>query len=181
MQQPKFLTSKSNQKQKRIYIAIALTFLIFLIIFLHYHDESWRAALTKIKQHLLLSGEVVGLKKPEGLKVIAIVFFGRIDRISILDCYLRKNLVHNGGWLDEVIFVVNAHSSDSLAWLDLVVSKTPGYRKWTGCTDCGFEKAWRIAEDGPMYIKIDDDIVRLLLPYLLPTLSNNTRSSSKMA
>jgi hypothetical protein len=56
-----------------------------------------------------LAVPIAPLTKPEGLKVIALVFFGRVDRISILDCYLRQNLVLNGGWLDEVIFVVNAH------------------------------------------------------------------------
>jgi hypothetical protein len=53
-----------------------------------------------------------------------------------------------------------------MEWLDRTVAKTPGYSRWGGCEDCGWERAWRISQEVPggeevMWIKIDDDIVSI--------------------
>src|ERR1700710_1343156 len=46
-------------------------------------------------------------QRPEGLKkIVGLVFYGRPETVSILDCYLKRNLVQNGGMLDEVVWIV---------------------------------------------------------------------------
>lgn len=36
-----------------------------------------------------LEGPSPGFKKPDGLKVVGLVFYGRRETVSILDCYLQ--------------------------------------------------------------------------------------------
>lgn len=57
------------------------------------------------------------------------IFFGRRDRASILDCYLKNNLVSSGGWLDEVVLGVNTNDTDDLAYLDQLLPTNSAYRK----------------------------------------------------
>jgi len=65
--------------------------------------------------------------------------------------------------LDEVIFAVRTDDKDDLAWLDEVVPTVPEYRKWEGAKGRGgnYQDAWNVVEKGTMYIKIDDDVVRI--------------------
>ncbi|CAJ2508731.1 Uu.00g137570.m01.CDS01 [Anthostomella pinea] len=103
-----------------------------------------------------------GWQKPEGLKVVAMVFFGRKRYVDILDCYLRKNLVSNGGYLDEVWFMAHTQDEDDIAWVEGLVLENPDY-KIVGQGKCEQEKykcLWEYAiEDKTIYIKIDDDII----------------------
>ncbi|KAF2403012.1 hypothetical protein EJ06DRAFT_472081 [Trichodelitschia bisporula] len=98
--------------------------------------------------------------KPEGLKVVGLVFYGRPASVSILDCYLKRNLVENGGVLDEVIFIVRTKKMQDLGWLDALLETSDSYRKqnvtWEGKD---YRGAYDIIQNGTMYIKIDDDIV----------------------
>ena len=70
------------------------------------------------------------LRKPEE-KVIGLVFYGRRDRAAILDCYLKRNLVRHGGWLDEVVWGINTVKTDDLSYLDELLPTVPEYRKVT--------------------------------------------------
>ena len=103
-----------------------------------------------------------GWAKPEGFKIIGLLFYGRPDTVGILDCYLRKNLVRNGGFLDEVQFVINTDKKDDIDWLDLLVDEVQEYKKvepkFKGQVD-GYNTAWATCNKKDMYIKIDDDIV----------------------
>ena len=47
----------------------------------------------------------------------------------MLRCYLERNLVDNGGWLDEVHWVQNTDSKDDLAYLDEILASQPRYKK----------------------------------------------------
>lgn len=97
--------------------------------------------------------------KPEGFKIIGLIFFGRPDRVAILDCYLKKNLVENGGFLDEVHWVANTNNEQDLHYLDQLVPTSPSYSR-VDLPELGFEKVWEHAiERGNLYIKIDDDVV----------------------
>ena len=81
--------------------------------------------------------------------------------IAILDCYLKKNLVINGGWLDEVYFVVNTDREDDIRYLDELVITSDLYKKVT-IPALGYNEVWENAvESKHMYIKIDDGIVHL--------------------
>lgn len=97
-------------------------------------------------------------EKPLDFKIIGLVFFGRPPVVEILDCYLKKNLVSNGGWLDEVQFVVNTPNEDDIAWLDTLVDEEKLYKKITK-PEMGYNHIWELVKKEHMYIKIDDDIV----------------------
>jgi hypothetical protein len=74
--------------------------------------------------------------------------------------------VDQGGWLDEVLWVVNTDDEDDLAYLDEIVSTNPTRHKTIRITgdklySHTFYKAWQHLERGKYYIKIDDDIVSI--------------------
>jgi hypothetical protein len=101
-------------------------------------------------------------QKPDGLKVIAIVFYGRRRYVEILNCYLQRNLVSRGGLLDEVIFVPNTIDKEDLAYLDHLVETNNYYSKHieSGTLYPGLVGGYEAAQNGSICIKIDDDIVR---------------------
>lgn len=97
--------------------------------------------------------------KPEGFKIIGLVFFGRRATVEILDCYLKKNLVSNGGYLDEVLFVALKSTEEDDAWLRNLLLTAEEYQMvmMKGNT---YEEVWNhTVERNHMYIKIDDDLV----------------------
>lgn len=105
-----------------------------------------------------------GWKKPEGIKIVGMVFFGRKRTVDILDCYLQQNLAANGGYVDEFWFMVHTDVKDDMAWLEDLVSKNSDVYKMIGKGVCdqgrSYECLWSYAvEDKALYIKIDDDIV----------------------
>ena len=106
------------------------------------------------------STSVTAWEKPSGFKIIGFIFFGRPPVVEVLDCYLKKNLVSNGGWLDEVQFVVNTHNEDDIGWLDTLVEEEELYKKITK-PEMGYNHIWELVKEEHMYIKIDDDIVCL--------------------
>lgn len=103
-----------------------------------------------------------GWKKPNGIRVVAMVFYGRKHNVDILDCYLRQNLASNGGYLDEVWFMVHTTEKGDVKWLRKLTGGEPGYRfvDLGDCTTGHYGCIWEYAvEDDTIYIKIDDDIV----------------------
>lgn len=104
-----------------------------------------------------------GWEKPTDFKIIGLIFFGRPPVVAILDCYLKKNLVSNGGWLDEVQFVVNTDRIDDIKYLDKLVEAEDLYKRVDieahGSQQAGYQRIWKTVEKQHMYIKIDDDIV----------------------
>ncbi|KAF3060353.1 putative mitochondrial-processing peptidase subunit alpha protein [Daldinia childiae] len=114
-------------------------------------------------------------KKPAGIKVIGMVFYGRKRYVDLLDCYLQQNLASNGGYFDEVWFMAHTKEKDDVSWIEDLVQKTPGY-KIVGKGKCEGEKykcMWTYAvEDKTIYVKIDDDIVYIhpdAIPQLVHT------------
>ena len=77
-----------------------------------------------------LASAVSSLSKPEGLRVVGIIFYGRRDRSSILECYLRQNLV--SGFLNRVEEVSPLHqcgryfASTCKPVLEIIISRMPG-------------------------------------------------------
>ncbi|KAJ5096234.1 hypothetical protein NUU61_005590 [Penicillium alfredii] len=113
--------------------------------------------------------------KPSGFKIVALVPFNHHERTAILDCYLQKNLVHNHGFLDEVVFVPQTEDTASLDWLMSLVDQTPEYIM----SGSGTERDWNVAEDNVMYIRIDGDVVFLedhTIPTIVKTKLNNPSS-----
>ncbi|KAJ5570493.1 uncharacterized protein N7459_009923 [Penicillium hispanicum] len=120
------------------------------------------------------------LKKPKGVRVVAVVFYGRRGRASILECYLRKNLVSNGGWLDEVVWAVNTHIEGDLVYAEEVTKTAHEYTYLSIPPAEGFVFAdvWREAftDEDAIYLKIDDDVIFMednAIPRLVTTLIKN--------
>ncbi|KAI1826315.1 hypothetical protein F4861DRAFT_529868 [Xylaria intraflava] len=118
-----------------------------------------------------------GWHKPKGVKIVGMVFFGRRRYVDILDCYLQQNLASNGGYLDEVWFMAHTDDKDDIAWLNILVKKTPDY-KIVGEEDCSkndryYGCLWEHAvDDNTIYIKLDDDIIYIhqdAIPQLVHT------------
>lgn len=102
--------------------------------------------------------------KPKDFKIIGLIFFGRPSVVAILDCYLKKNLVSNGGFLDEVHWVVNTENEEDIHYLDELVKTSERYMKITIPLN-GYNNIWEHAvEKEHMYMKIDDDIVWQIFP-----------------
>ena len=88
---------------------------------------------------------------------------GRPEYVSILDCYLKKNLAINGGYLDEVHWMTNTDKHFDLKYLDYLVSTSEYYKKIV-INELSYDNAWQHAvQNDTMYIKIDDDIVGNIL------------------
>ena len=73
-------------------------------------------------------------------------------------------MVSRGGFLDEIRFIVNTKHESDLEWLDELVKTDPLYKKVGKSTeDVSFDSIWTgLQEDNTMYIKMDDDLVRLV-------------------
>ncbi|ODA83107.1 hypothetical protein RJ55_01616 [Drechmeria coniospora] len=93
-------------------------------------------------------------------KIVGLVFFGRRQTVSILDCYLKRNLAKNGGLLDSVIWLKRTTDPTDLALLDKILESEADYAAQDVDLDNGgYGSAYANVEDDIMYIKIDDDII----------------------
>ncbi|KAI0449992.1 hypothetical protein F5B21DRAFT_529404 [Xylaria acuta] len=114
-----------------------------------------------------------GWKKPDGIAVKALVFYGRKRTVDFLDCYLQQNLAVNGGYLDEVWFMMHTNIDEDLLYLEELIERRRPQYKVVMPGDCqGFNYAcmWNtIVEDDTIYVKIDDDIV-FIHPDTIPQL-----------
>lgn len=159
----KTLTSAPSWLRPR-YVVIALAIVVTLLLIGVAINQSKGFRITKDPPYLPPSrppdGPVKQWAKPEDFKIIGLIFFGRPSVVAILDCYLKNNLVSNGGWLDEVHFVVNTDREEDVKYLDELVMTSELYKKIT-IPSLGYNEVWGNAvERNFMYIKIDDDIVR---------------------
>lgn len=106
-------------------------------------------------------------EKPTGFKIIGLIFFGRPPVVEILDCYLKRNLASNGGFLDEVHWVVNTDKKQDIQYLDDLLETSIAYKK-INIPSLTYNSVWEHAvERDHMYIKIDDDMVSCPYPILL--------------
>ncbi|KAI0098101.1 hypothetical protein F4776DRAFT_650662 [Hypoxylon sp. NC0597] len=114
-----------------------------------------------------------GWKKPVGIKIVALVFYGRKRTVDFLDCYLQQNLAANGGYLDEIRFMVHTNKEEDLEYLkDLVSRREEHYRVVESgpCEGTSYGCIWdSVVEDNTIYVKIDDDIV-FIHPDAIPQL-----------
>ncbi|ETR98228.1 hypothetical protein M419DRAFT_51868, partial [Trichoderma reesei RUT C-30] len=99
-------------------------------------------------------------------RVVALVFYGRREFVSILNHYLKRNLKENGGLLDEVIFAVKTDNRDDIGYVQELVASTPAYSQQTITTEQGkynwshWTGSWSVvSEPESIYIKIDDDVI----------------------
>lgn len=93
--------------------------------------------------------------------------------MDVLDCYLRKNLVINGGVLDEIRFIVHTREEEDRQWLEDLVQRDNLQDHYTlqyedtargdwNLWGSGFKNIWsNMTDPDTIYVKIDDDIVGL--------------------
>ncbi|KAL4932268.1 uncharacterized protein BDV17DRAFT_191853 [Aspergillus undulatus] len=65
--------------------------------------------------------------KPKNIEIVALVPFHQHGRTEILNCYLRRNLASNGGFLDRVVFIPQTNDTESLDWLMYTVNEDLSY------------------------------------------------------
>lgn len=144
-------------------------------------DGHWNTTTTNPEPKIMLDSHAPpgGWKKPPGIKVVAVIFYGRRRDVDILDCYLQQNLVHNGGYLDEVRFFEHTANQQDLEYLRRLTTEVKGYKS-VDSYNCDYSCMWaRLIEDNTIYIKIDDDIVSLLNRIRITRKrTNNTRIAS---
>lgn len=105
------------------------------------------------------------LTRPENQTIFGLVFYGRADRVRILNCYLERNLPEQGGWLDEIHFVRNTNNSADLAYLDELLATHPRYKMIelpnveSSDANDRYREAWSRLQRDTVYVKIDDDVV----------------------
>ncbi|KAJ9662742.1 hypothetical protein H2198_001191 [Neophaeococcomyces mojaviensis] len=110
-------------------------------------------------------GTFLNATRPENQTIIGLVFYGRQDRVRLLNCYLERNLPEQGGWLDEVHFVRNTNNETDLAYLDELLATHSRYKmlnlKNNASTDNidRYRDAWGLINRDTIYVKIDDDVV----------------------
>ncbi|KAI3316803.1 hypothetical protein HD806DRAFT_516730 [Xylariaceae sp. AK1471] len=141
-------------------------------------DEDGSYNTTSISEHPKLVLDTLappgGWRKPAGIRVVAMIFYGRRRTVDILDCYLQQNLVTNGGYLDEVWFMIHTKVKEDLHWLHEKVAHEQAYKFKDfrdTCNDYGC--LWDYAtEDDTIYVKIDDDMTYIhhdAIPQLVHT------------
>src|SRR4051812_46807428 len=91
---------QEGKKQTRV--AVAICFLLYVIGLLFYTHRL--PAFTYIQQPTNPSLRTTSLVKPDNVTVSGLVFYGRQSRVQIMKCYIERNMVDNGGWLDEVLW-----------------------------------------------------------------------------
>jgi hypothetical protein len=64
--------------------------------------------------------------------------------------------------LDEVLFVVRTDARKDLVWLGDLVDSVPEYSKTFAVKGRygDYTDAWKVVQNGVLYVKIDDDVVR---------------------
>ncbi|KXZ52832.1 hypothetical protein GPECTOR_8g215 [Gonium pectorale] len=93
--------------------------------------------------------------------IVGVVFYGRRDRVRILDCYLQRNLVRSGGLLSEVVFVTATWQPQDVTFLEkLIQIRAPDYKKLVPQRlDKGYTGHYAWMDPAQLYVKIDDDVV----------------------
>lgn len=115
--------------------------------------------------------------KEQKIKIVALVFYGRMPTGSILNSYLevgplypvcvfhsrsqQRDLKRNGGLIDEVQFLLNADKSKDVNYLAKLVARNPEYN----IVDFDYESKnkymghYEHLDRNTLYIKMDDDVV----------------------
>lgn len=175
-----------NNRQCWIYTGAFVVLIIFINLIFHLHPTNVQIDGVAYDRSTWLSlpDRVIRFEKPKEFPIVAVVLFSHRDRASILDCYLRRNLVENGGFLDEVIFVMETgrEDTDSVVWLNNLVAKTKGYSIGVSpheTPESHYEHLWDVCNPGTLYIQMSDQIVFFedtTIPSLVKTKLDNPDS-----
>jgi hypothetical protein len=93
--------------------------------------------------------------------IIALVFYGRENSVSILLKYLEKNLKSNGGILDKIIFAIKTDKIEDIKYLDKYL-KNKGkheFERHNFSANKDYKEAYTNLNADDLIFKIDDDVV----------------------
>lgn len=97
------------------------------------------------------------------------LFAGRFRSTQLLGKVIltnwQRNLIHNHGFLDQVVFIPQTNNATSLSWLNSLVEETSEY----AISPAGKDMDWKFAKDNVMYIRIDGDVV-FMEDHTIPTI-----------
>ncbi|KAG8672332.1 hypothetical protein FPOAC2_05715 [Fusarium poae] len=154
------LLGRLKDSRKQIRAAITICFMLYIITFLLY---TYRLpAFAHTQEPINPSSKQISPTKPENVTVSGLVFYGRQSRVEIMKCYVERNMVNNGGWLDEVLWIVNTDKGDDLRYLEQIIASNPRYKKIHPEEIVGtytYKYIWKLLDRGKYYVKIDDDVV----------------------
>lgn len=172
------LSADSKYIRRRWIAALTLLSLIILLALARFHYRSREYAFPIPGPGNGHSPKVYVSEfiKPKGVVVVALVFFGRKNRVELLRCYLERNLVDNGGWLDEIQWVKNTDNPEDLKYLDEILASSPRYSMLDATAEgvgfAGYAQAWTQLDRGKLYVKVDDDVVSNSNPVWNPLPTN---------
>ena len=152
-------------------IALALLAWLLRIRTAYFPPQSSRSGLSTLvlptpsPTALKVPSENESWTKPNVTRIIGFMYYGRRQTVEILECYLRKNLVSNGGFLDELHFIINTDNVEDLLYLSDIVSQVDEYKQILvdGLKERGtaYEAMLKASlTRGALMVKIDDDLVR---------------------
>jgi ribosomal protein L24E len=166
-----------QESKKQTRLCFAACFLLYLIGILFYTYRfpafSFALAPTTVTSATSIQAPLI---KPENTTVSALVFYGRRSRVEIMKCYIERNMVDNGGWLDEVLWVVNTDKQEDLRYLEEILATNPRYKKIYPdeiASTYSYKNIWKLLDRGKYYVKIDDDVVRYCRSKCLASLNTN--------
>lgn len=154
------LLRRIQESKKQTRVAVVLCFLLYMIGLLFYTYRF--PAFTYVQQPSNSVFKQTSLVKPDNITVSGLVFYGRQSRVQIMKCYIERNMVDNGGWLDEVLWVVNTDRNDDLRYLEEIMASNPRYKKIHPdeiAHTYTYKNIWKLLDRGKYYVKIDDDVV----------------------
>ncbi|KAL4787527.1 hypothetical protein BJX76DRAFT_299546 [Aspergillus varians] len=103
---------------------------------------------------------------PKDVAIVALVPFHQRRQTEILDCYLRRNLASNGGFLNQVVFIPQTNHTESLGWLASTVDRESSYTASEN-SDRSFDTVDKKLDT--LFIWIDGDVV-FLEDHTIPTM-----------
>ena len=127
-------------------------------------EKSWNRIDDVPKSPKMLQGPemrnwVLSAKKALGLKVVAIMFAGRRNRMKLAVGYTLPNLKVNGGIIDELLLLKNTPVKLDIEYIDCLGSSLKDSGVTVKLMRHGFASAFQTLSDDTIYVKIDDDTV----------------------
>lgn len=115
----------------------------------------------KVVESLLPERIKVLRDKLRPLKVGALVFYGRRDKVKILNTYLERNLFSAGGILHEVLFLRHTENKEDLQYLEELLACHPAvyHSKFVSLKREAFAQILHSLPRDRLYVKMDDDIL----------------------
>lgn len=153
------IQTRGISARKALYLALSFVILVLWLNVRRGRDDDIR-----LHSPTKAVNNTTPWRPPSNVSVVGVVFYGRRRFVDILDCYIRRNLVANGGILDSVLFLVNTEDQQDLLFLEDLVYHVPQYHYITTAYNRkhGYGPLYKhLIASNTIYIKLDDDLIWL--------------------